>query len=66
MQTSVMLSAPPILWLSMAIQGGFKMFMCISHISWDGGSFPCFGRVRVFCNEENSIGSSVLNFVVED
>ena len=65
-QTSVTLSTPPILWLPMVVRGDFKLFVCIYPISWDDGGFPCFGRVRVFPNEEHSIGSSVLRISGSD
>ena len=54
-QTSITLSAPPIRWFSMAVQGGFKLFVCIYPISWDSRDFLCVGRVRVFRNEKHSI-----------
>ena len=66
MQTSVMLSAPPILWLSMAIWGGFKLFVCIYPISWDDGGFSCFSRISIFRDEEHSIGFNVLRISGND
>ena len=61
-----MLSAPPILWLSMVVRGDFKLFVCIYPISWDDVGFSCFCRIRVFRDEEHSIGFNVLRISGND
>ena len=40
--------------------------MCIYPISWDDGGFLCFGQIRVFRDEEHSIGLSVLRISSND
>ena len=66
MQTGIMLSAPPILWLFMVILGRFKFWYAFTLFSWDGRGFHCFGLVRVFHDEEHSIESSVLEISSSD